>query len=48
MHEFWNGYKGIAPPGEMLPIDSGYEGTLVGTLVDSRRVVALQVYSVPA
>ena len=42
MHEFWNGYKAIAPPGEMLPMDSGCEGTLVSTLVDSRRVEVLR------
>ena len=46
MHEFGDGYKAIAPPGEMLPMDSGREGTLVSTLVDSRRVVALQVLCV--
>ena len=46
MHELGNGYKAIAPPGEMLPMDSGCETTLVSALLDGRRVVALQVLCV--
>ena len=46
MYDFGDGYKAIAPPGEMLPMDSGCERALVSTLIDSRRVVALQVLCV--
>eukprot|EP00966_Prymnesium_polylepis_P092748 2146847-Prymnesium_polylepis.2 len=46
LHEFGDGYKAIASSGEMLSVDSGREGAVVSALIDSRRVVALQVLCV--
>ena len=45
-HKLGNGYKAIAPPGKVLPMDSGCQTTLVSALLDGRRVVALQVLCV--
>ena len=46
MYDFGDGYKAIAPPREMLPMDPGSERAIVSTPIDSRREVALQVLRV--
>ena len=46
MYDFGDGYKAIAPPREMLPMDPGSERAIVSTPIDSGREVALQVLRV--